>query len=205
MGDVLLYYRHMQSVIGIDEVGRGPVAGPVAVGAFHIFSNDFFDEIKKFGVPLRDSKQLSKIQREAWYKKVHELQEEGKCDFSVCMVSAKEIDTHGISKAIKKALAESLELLDIQNNTLILLDGSLHAPAQYKNQITIIKGDEKEGVISLASIVAKVTRDHYMIKLAEKYPMYGFEQHMGYGTEGHYTAIKKHGLSPHHRKSFLHL
>lgn len=195
----------MQAVIGIDEVGRGPLAGPVAVGAFHIFSGDFFEQIKKFGVPLRDSKQLSKVQRESWFKYLFELQEEGMCDFAVCMVSAKEIDAHGISKAIKKALSEALDLLEFDKETFILLDGSLHAPPEYKNQITIIKGDEKEVAIALASIVAKVTRDNHMTKLAQKYPKYGFEQHSGYGTEAHYNAIKKYGPSPHHRKSFLHL
>ncbi len=197
--------QYMQAVVGIDEVGRGPVAGPVAVGAFHIFSEDFLNDVKNFGVPLRDSKKLSKTQRESWYKKIHELQELGKCDFSVCMVSASEIDSHGISRAIKKALAEALEDLDIQKDIQILLDGSLHAPTEYKNQVTIIKGDEKEMAISLASIVAKVTRDNHMTKIAEKYPEYGFEKHSGYGTEQHYLAIRKHGLSPHHRKSFLHL
>ena len=193
----------MKALIGIDEVGRGPVAGPVAVGAFFILDESFIVEVKKFPIPLRDSKQLSRIQREAWYKKIEEWQAEGKCDFSVAMVSAGEIDQHGISRAIKKALAETLDTLECDGECLILLDGSLHAPIEFVHQITIIKGDEKEPVISLASIVAKVIRDRHMIKLAERYPKYGFERHMGYGTEEHYKAIKKYGLSPLHRKSFL--
>ena len=193
----------MRAVIGIDEVGRGPIAGPVAVGAFEIFEAGLDEEIRSFSVPLRDSKQLSRVQREAWYKRITEWQEEGKCDFFVSMVSAGEIDAHGISRAIKKAMADTLEALECSEEHLILLDGSLHAPARFQHQITIIKGDEKEPAISLASIAAKVTRDRHMVKLAERYPKYGFERHKGYGTEDHYEAIKKHGLCPLHRKSFL--
>ena len=193
----------MNVTIGIDEVGRGPVAGPVAVGACMLLSDDFHLYIRDFPVPLRDSKKLSKTQREAWYEKIHSLQQEGRCDFVVSMIPASEIDIYGISSSIKKALAECLDSLDCAYDTLILLDGSLRAPMQFINQITIIKGDEKEMAISLASIVAKVTRDRHMEKLAERYPLYGFEQHVGYGTEAHYKAIKNHGLTPIHRKSFL--
>lgn len=193
----------MKATIGIDEVGRGPIAGPVAVGAFLVLEDSLKEDIEKFGVPLRDSKQLSSVQREAWYKEIERWQEEGKCDFSVVMVPASEIDSHGISKAIKRALAETLEMIECDNSHLILLDGALHAPNRFVQQITIIKGDEKEPVISLASIVAKVTRDRHMVKLHERYPEYGFDQHKGYGTEEHYLAIKKHGLTPLHRKSFL--
>ena len=193
----------MRAVIGIDEVGRGPIAGPVAVGAFSVFPEGLDGEIAAFPIPLRDSKQLSRTQREAWYRRIEEWQAEGKCDFVVSMVSAGEIDAHGITRAIKKAMAESLEGLEVGEDHLILLDGSLHAPAKFKHQITIIKGDEKEPAISLASIAAKVTRDRHMLRLAERYPKYGFEHHMGYGTEEHYLALKKYGLSPLHRKSFL--
>ncbi|MBI5400711.1 MAG: hypothetical protein HZB12_01160 [Candidatus Yonathbacteria bacterium] len=86
---------------------------------------------------------------------------------------------------------------------MVLLDGGLRAPAHYSNQKTIIKGDEKELSIALASIVAKVARDKKMIALAKKFPAYGFEKHKGYGTRAHYEAIKKHGATKHHRKSFL--
>ena len=203
-GWFLLYYTTcMKAVIGIDEVGRGPIAGPVAVGAFLVFEEKFFAEAKNFSIPIRDSKQLSRAQREKWFEQIEAWQNEGKCDFCVSMVSAGEIDRHGISKAIKKALAETLENLECDDNYLILLDGALHAPLEFRNQITIIRGDEKEPAISLASIVAKVTRDRQMIKLAERYPQYGFDQHVGYGTEEHYAAIKKYGLTPLHRKSFL--
>ena len=85
----------------------------------------------------------------------------------------------------------------------VLLDGGLKAPESYKNQETIIRGDEKEPIISLASIMAKVTRDRHMGELALKHPLYGFEQHKGYGTARHYENLRKHGISPAHRKTFL--
>lgn len=196
-------FRRVKIIVGIDEVGRGPIAGPVAVGAFLIFEKSFLTEVKKYALPLRDSKQLSKIQREKWFEQIEYWQEEGKCEFCVSMVDAKEIDKHGISRAIKKALAETLDILGCSFDSEVFLDGSLHAPHEFSNQKTIIKGDEKIPVISLASIVAKVTRDRHMAKIAKKYPKYNFDQHVGYGTSAHYSAIKKYGLTPHHRKSFL--
>ncbi len=193
----------MTVVVGIDEVGRGPIAGPVAVGAFLIVDNKLEIEIKNFSIELHDSKKLSRIQREKWFEQIEYWQSQGICDFCVSMVSADEIDRKGISWAIKKALSESIFSLDCDEYTQILLDGSLRAPSEFKNQITIIKGDEKEMVIALASIVAKVLRDRHMIKIAKKYPKYGFENHVGYGTEEHYKAIKKYGILPIHRRSYL--
>ena len=193
----------MKTIVGIDEVGRGPVAGPVAVCSFVIFDEAIIDEMKNFAVSLRDSKQLSKRSRELWFDRLNDFQKQEKCDFCVSMVSANEIDRIGISKAIKKALAETLDILECENDVLVLLDGSLHAPATFKNQVTIIKGDEKEPAISFASIVAKVTRDRYMTEQAKKFPKYGFENHVGYGTRAHYQAIKKYGMTKLHRRSFL--
>ncbi len=187
-------------VVGIDEVGRGPLAGPVAVGAFIVH--------KKIQLPIKDSKKLTEKQREIWYEKICEWRKEWKCDFCVTMVSAKIVDKIGLSKAIQKALNKSLNLVlpkshDSAKRVKVLLDGGLRAPAEFKNQKTIIKGDEKEPVIALASIVAKVMRDRYMKKIAKKYPQYYFEIHKGYGTKKHYIALKKYGISPLHRKSFL--
>ena len=94
---------------------------------------------------------------------------------------------------------------EIQTSLLqIFLDGGLHAPVEYVNQETIIRGDELHPVISLASIVAKVSRDAIMTKYSKNYPEYGFEKHSGYGTKAHYEAIKKHGQTPIHRRSFIH-
>ena len=190
----------MRYIIGIDEVGRGPIAGPVAVGAF-VFLND---EALRLFKGVRESKQLSEKQREKWFSIIKLAKEEGWVDFAVNFQSSKVIDKKGIVFAIKTALAKSLWALTLDiDNTLILLDGGLRAPAEYINQKTIIKGDEKEMVIALASICAKVLRDRKMIKLGDKYPIYGFANHKGYGTRDHYKAIKKYGLIDEHRKSFI--
>ncbi len=192
----------MKSVIGIDEVGRGPLAGPVAVCAFYLDS--YILNLKSFSIPLRDSKKLTQKQRELWYTQILIWQKAGKCDFCVTMISAKTIDTIGIAPAIKRALARSLYKLSTFDFQLeVLLDGGLKAPVEFKNQKTYIKGDEKFPAIALASIVAKVIRDRHMQKQAKKFPEYGFETHVGYGTRKHYEAIKKHGLTPLHRRSFL--
>jgi len=218
--------------IGIDEVGRGPLAGPVCVAAFCILSDNHEDIIEKFKIetnlPLRDSKKLSKKQREEWFVFLKKQKEEGLCDYAVSFVSPENIDKFGIAKCIQKALDESLrkitssdslflkssdegdgdrgQTLKKENQTSfsIFLDGGLKASVEYVNQETIIRGDELHPVISLSSIVAKVTRDRLMTKYAKEYPEYGFEKHSGYGTKAHYDAIKKYGQTPIHRKSFIH-
>jgi ribonuclease HII len=101
------------------------------------------------------------------------------------------------------ALAKSLSKINAGFSSQVLLDGSLKAPKEYKKQKTIIKGDEKEVVIALASIVAKVHRDKLMTRQSKKFPSYGFADHVGYGTKRHYEAIKKSGLTILHRKSFI--
>ncbi|MFA6355315.1 MAG: ribonuclease HII [Candidatus Paceibacterota bacterium] len=219
-------------IIGIDEVGRGPLAGPVAVCAFLIKDDSFVDEQFPIGqtygkLPkLKDSKKLSKKQREEWFQYLKEARASGFCDYVVSFVSPENIDKFGIAKCIQKALNESLkkvtssgiansrvftpegpyadENLQFPTSFPIFLDGGLHAPAEYINQETIIRGDELHPVISLASIVAKVSRDAVMTKYGKVYPEYGFEKHSGYGTRAHYAAIKKHGQTPIHRKSFIH-
>lgn len=199
-------------IIGIDEVGRGPIAGPVAVCAFLIKDNSFikyFTNKKSASsavrLPkLRDSKKLSKKQREEWFEYLINTKSEGLCDYAVSFVSPENIDKFGIAKCIQKALNESLAKVASSKIISIYLDGGLHAPIEYLNQETIIKGDELHPVISLASIIAKVTRDRVMTKYGEEYPMYGFERHSGYGTKAHYEAIKKHGQTPIHRKTFIH-
>lgn len=192
--------KNMRYIIGIDEVGRGPIAGPVAVGAFVFLNSD----AKKLFKGVKESKQLSEVQREKWFSIIKLAKEEGWVDFAVSFQSSKVIDKKGIVFAIKTALAKSLRALTLDiDNTLVLLDGGLRAPAEYINQRTIIKGDEKEMVIALASICAKVLRDRKMIELVDKHPVYGFTNHKGYGTRDHYKAIKKYGLIDEHRKSFI--
>lgn len=193
-------YQKTKYLIGIDEAGRGPLAGPVSVGAVCI--GDDFDTQLLEGV--RDSKKLSPQAREDWFIKLQEWESQGLLHFHVCLVSAQIIDTKGISFAIKQGIAECLDIFDVHHDECqILLDGSLKAPAQFKHQQTIIKGDDIEPIISIASIAAKVTRDRYIIKIAKKYPEYGFEVHKGYGTKAHRDKIKQYGPSKLHRKSFL--
>ncbi len=193
-------------IVGIDEVGRGPIAGPVAVCAFTIKNDLLLENQKEKKLPkLKDSKKLSKKQREQWFLYLHGAKTEGFCDFAVSFVSSLNIDKFGISKCIQKALNKSLSDLKLEfKDCFIYLDGGLHAPKEYINQETIIKGDEIHPVISMASIMAKVMRDNVMINYAKQYPEYGFDEHVGYGTKKHYTAIKNHGQTPIHRKSFIH-
>jgi ribonuclease HII len=234
--------KNIKYKIGIDEVGRGPIAGPVAVCAFLLKSNvsieDIFSPFPTWEkLPkLKDSKKLSKKQREAWFEFLKQQKAEGSCDYTVSFVSSENIDKFGIAKCIQKALNESLAKVtsqyskvasqnlpnfngftlkgyDVDKNSgdsvslasfNIFLDGGLKAPIEYVNQETIIRGDELHPVISMASIMAKVTRDSVMDKYGKEYPEYGFERHSGYGTKAHYEAIKKHGQTPIHRKSFIH-
>lgn len=190
-------------LIGIDEAGRGPLAGPVAIGLFKInkktLKKDFF--AKNFP-GLKDSKKLSEKKREEFFDKLPFLKKEGTLDFAVSLISEKIIDKKGISFAIKLGMEKCLKKVKAQSKDEILLDGGLKVSPLFKNQKTIIKGDEKEPTISLASICAKVTRDRFMKKEALKYPDFGFEVHKGYGTKKHRESIEKLGLTKIHRKSF---
>ncbi len=187
-------------IVGIDEAGRGPLAGPVAVGAVKVYK---LDKFKKLVRGVRDSKKLSAEAREGWYKLAIEARQRGELDFHVALVSERVIDKQGISPAIRLGIKRCLTKLAVESGDQIFLDGSLRAPAEFKHQQTIVKGDEKIAVISLASICAKVTRDRKMVSLAKKFPKYGFEVHKGYGTRAHYTALRKYGLTEAHRRSFL--
>ncbi len=192
--------------VGIDEVGRGPLAGPVAIAAvrFRVSAIKLLiSKAKNKKLPLRDSKKLSKKQREEWFAILKTWQDEGECVFAVSYIHAKKIDRVGLSLAIKKAISRSIDKIQTETSHLILLDGGLKAPKEFIYQKTIIKGDEKEPIIAFASIIAKVYRDRLMARHAKKFPEYGFERHVGYGTKAHYSAIKKHGLTPLHRRSFL--
>lgn len=191
-------------IVGIDEVGRGPLAGPVAVGAClvsvlkikRLFTEGFFKDI-------RDSKKLSEKKRKEWLSRINERKGNVDLNYGVAFVSSKIIDVKGISYSLRLAIKKSLRKLKVDPlRTMVFLDGGLKAPKEFNFQKTIIKGDEKEPIISLASIVAKVARDRKMIFHSKKFPQYGFEIHKGYGTLLHRQKIKKHGLSELHRKSF---
>lgn len=180
-------------IVGIDEAGRGPLAGPVTVAAVAApVGRATFRGIK-------DSKKLSAHKREEWFRF---FKNNSRLKYSVSSVSHLIIDKWGISYALRLAVKRCINKLESRNRKFkILLDGSLYAPPEY-NQKTIIRGDEKIPLISAASIIAKVARDRKMVRLAKKYPKYAFEIHKGYGTFLHRKLIKKRGLSKIHRKSF---
>jgi ribonuclease HII len=197
--------KNYKYVIGIDEAGRGPLAGPVAVGIVLVPVN--FDWRNLSGVG--DSKALSPKKRENVHEAALSLAREFGLVPAVVFKSAKEIDKKGIAVVIKEAIVEGIDEVTAKVGAsplecLVLLDGSLKAPSQYQNQKTIIKGDAKESVIGLASIFAKVTRDAYMVSLAHKkaFISYDFATHKGYGTKKHRETISRVGLSVEHRASF---
>jgi len=197
-------------IIGIDEVGRGPVAGPVAVGAVVVLTENIEEVVRTFGV-FKDSKKMTPKKRNEWFLNINQAKKNALLDYKVIFVDNKNIDKFGIARSIKTCISKSLKNIQnqqglntcIPSECFVLLDGGLKAPTEYVNQKTIIKGDEKELLIALASIVAKVTRDVLMCNFAKKYPEYGFEKHKGYGTKFHMETIKKNGMSELHRKSFL--
>ena len=189
----------MSQILGIDEAGRGPLAGPVSVGVVKIsehFNKSFFKGIK-------DSKQLSPEDRELWFSLATEAKRKGDLDFKVSLVSEKVIDRHGISYALRLGIKRCLSALGALPDAQIFLDGALKAPETYEHQLTVIRGDEKIPVISLASICAKVIRDRKMVKLSKKFPNFDFHIHKGYGTLLHRQALAKYGLTALHRRSFL--
>ena len=186
-------------IIGVDEAGRGPLAGPVAVGVVSVRRN--FDIAKAFP-HLRDSKLVTPLARERLYALLIKFSKEGKLTFCVRFARPKTIDTHGLTYAVRGAVYRGVRALaPSPKNVKVLLDGLLYAPKEYKQE-TIIGGDENEPIIALASIVAKVRHDRLMRRVAKLYPHYGFEVHKGYGTKKHYSAIKKYGLCDIHRRSF---
>lgn len=198
--------RTTRWVIGIDEVGRGALAGPVAVAAAILPSNSIHS--------LKDSKKLSAAQREFWAK---ELAARTGVRFAVARVYPRGIEQLNISAAANRAAQNALSRLlknhKISPDTPIYLDGGLYlgSKVRQRNAVkagqirakTVIKADEKFPAVAAASIIAKVSRDRFMTRLAKRYPAYGFDVHKGYGTAAHRRAIKKHGPCDAHRLTFL--
>ena len=177
-------------VAGIDEAGRGPLAGPV-VAASVIFNPHVFIE------GVNDSKKLTSEKRDELFEII---KEKALC-WSASVIDHKEIDKINILQATLKAMKRSFEELKIRPD-LILIDGN----KTFYSKITavpVIDGDEKSFCIAAASIIAKVTRDRIMCSLAEQYPQYGWEKNKGYGTKEHINALKIFGPTPYHRKTFL--
>jgi ribonuclease HII len=192
----------MQFILGVDEAGRGPLAGPVSVGVAMV--PEGFDVAKEFP-GVADSKKISEKKREKVFEMLVTRVALGDARFVVEFESAETIDREGIAVAVRRALWRGVNALASDAALVkVMLDGSLKAPPEYAQE-TIINGDALVPLISLASIAAKVSRDRLMLELAKEYPQYGFEKHKGYGTAAHYEALKKHGLSAIHRRSFIHL
>ena len=184
-------------IIAVDEAGRGALAGPVVAGAF--FIKNVNEKIPKAPIQIRDSKQLSPKQRNtlfSWLKKQKNFR------WAVGMASHKTIDRINIRQANFKAMQKAVQKLS-QRKFLVFVDGNDKIPNLSQKQFAFVKGDARIFSLACASIVAKVTRDRLMTRLAKKYSEYRFEVHKGYGTKLHFQKIKKHGLSPIHRKTFL--
>ena len=185
------------AILGIDEVGRGPLAGPLVVGAV-ILSQDE----RPWFSNLNDSKKLTAKKREALNELIL-----AESTTSLGWVAAEELDKLGITESLRLATRRAVKQIQSLHTPFsqIIIDGNINflksTPLE-KHTSTCIKGDSKIREISAASIIAKVARDHYMIELATKYPDYNFDKHVGYGTKAHIEAIHKHGLTPEHRKSF---
>lgn len=178
------------AVCGIDEAGRGPLAGPVCAAAV-ILPPDC-------DIPgLNDSKKLSEKKREALFPVIQEKA----LAFGVGWATAEEIDRVNILQATFLAMARAVEALPTPAD-YALVDGNRMPPLPIPGE-TIVKGDATSASIAAASILAKVSRDRLLRRLDEEHPEYGFAKHKGYGTQAHYEAIRKYGLLPEHRRSFL--
>lgn len=178
-----------EHIAGVDEAGRGPLAGPVVAAAV-ILPRDFFL------LELNDSKQLSEQKR----SQLFEVITSEAISYSYAIVSNEEIDRLNILGATKKAMQEALYHLDVEPD-IALIDAVELNELRFP-QRSIIEGDSKSLAIGAASIVAKVIRDRLMDKLHEEYPMYDFKQNKGYGTKSHLDALKTYGITKYHRKSF---
>ena len=193
----------MKWIVGVDEVGRGPVAGPVYVCAFACEVEHVDGIVAGIKTPLRDSKKLTKKMRHAWFEYLHTLAKEKKVRYIMTKASNTEIDDKGIDVCIRAAVNNCLEKLALDlTETKVFLDGGLYAHPKFVQE-TLVKGDENIPVIALASIVAKVTRDKEMDELAKTHDKYAWEKNKGYGTKAHMDAIKEYGVTPLHRVSFL--
>lgn len=175
-------------LVGIDEVGRGCWAGPLVAGA----------AILRQPIPgLKDSKKLSKIQRDKLNAQIYEEA------FATGLgwVTAQEVDSLGLTEAVRLAMSRALAAIDVAYDEVII-DGNYNYLVDNPKTSTLIKADDLIPAVSAASIIAKVARDDYMAEQSELYPAYGFEKHVGYGTAVHKNALKMYGITPLHRLSY---
>lgn len=185
------FNKGYEIVCGVDEAGRGPLAGPVYAAAVILPKNHIVEGVN-------DSKKLSEKKRELLFDRIIN---ECVC-WSVGTASEKEIDEINILQATFLAMKRAVDGLEIVPQ-LALVDGNKAPSLDATDVETIVKGDAKSASIACASIIAKVSRDRYMLEMAKKYPQYQFEKHKGYGTKLHYEMIEKYGICDIHRKTFL--
>lgn len=179
-----------KSVCGVDEAGRGPLAGPVCAAAVILPEGVIIDGVN-------DSKKLSEKKRESLFDVIREQA----LSYSIAYATVDEIEEINILNATMLAMRRAINGLDIKAD-YAMIDGNKIPPIDIDAEC-IVKGDAKSMSIACASILAKVSRDRLLYKYAEEYPMYGFDKHKGYGTKVHREAILKYGPCPYHRKSFL--
>lgn len=189
------YDRGARIVCGIDEAGRGPLAGPVCAAAV-ILPREL--DLAAALPGLNDSKKLSDARRRELFEKIKAVA----VGYGIAFASAEEIDEINILQATFLAMARAAAQLP-EKPDLTLVDGNREPDLGGIPVETLVGGDGRSASIAAASILAKVTRDDLMIRLAEEYPQYGFEIHKGYGTKRHYAALEEFGPSPAHRRSFL--
>lgn len=183
--------RGFNLICGVDEAGRGPLAGPVCAAAVIL--------PKDLEIPgLNDSKKLTEKKREALY----DIITEQALAYGIAMASEQEIDEINILQATFLAMKRAVEALPIKPD-FVLIDGNREPDLGDLPLKTIVKGDSRSANIAAASILAKVTRDRYMMELDNEYSQYGFAVHKGYGTQKHYEALREHGHCPAHRRTFL--
>lgn len=175
-------------VAGCDEVGRGPLAGPIVAGIVIIDQNKIIPGIK-------DSKKLSRLQRERLYKQIV-----ANYIWAVAIIEVEEIDRINILEANRKLFTMAVDNLQMPPD-IVLIDGNMKFP-DYRSYVSVKGGDNLSLSIAAASIVAKVTRDNIMTKLDQEFPQYYWRNNSGYGTRKHIEAIRNYGYSIHHRKSF---
>lgn len=184
------YAQGLQLVCGVDEAGRGPLAGPVCAAAVILPRN--------VEIPgLNDSKKLSDKRR----RELMPIIKENAIAYGIAFADEKEIDQINILQATFLAMERAVSQLSVKPEVL-LIDGNREKDFGITVE-TIVKGDSRSASIAAASVLAKVTRDDYLLQMAQAYPQYGFEIHKGYGTKAHYAAIEEHGPCPIHRMTFL--
>lgn len=186
-------------IVGVDEVGRGPLAGPVTAGAFVFVGKVALGDLKG----LKDSKQLSAVQRERFYAFFKEWKRQGIVDFATASVTPRTIDKRHIHHAAVRAMRRAVEKLTIRPEYAVIDCVRYGEPILSEcPYVTFPKADVLVPSCAAASIVGKVTRDRTMMRYHKQYPQYGFKQHKGYGTATHYEALARFGPTPIHRRSF---